>query len=701
MLHKSFIIMSIAAAATAACSGIGNNPFFGEYQTPHEVPPFDKIKAGHYLPAFKEGMKRQAKEVEGIVGNAEEPSFANTIEALELSGEMLGRVQYVFFNLLEAEATPEMDKIAEEITTALSAHRDDILLNEALFARIKSVYGQREQLGLEQEQKRLLENTYKDFVRGGANLSPQSKATLREVNERLSSLRLKFGQNLLSETNSFKLVIENRGDLSGLPQSLVDAAAAAAEEAGEKGKWVFTLKNPSVMPFLQYADSRPLRAKILNAYANRANNGNDRDNNAVAAEMVSLRAQKAALLGYETYADYVLEDCMAKTPQSVYDMLRRLWEPALRKARQEASEQQALIAKGAEPFPLQASDWRYYAEKIKVQSFDLNDEQLRPYFKLENVRSGIFTLVEKLYGVTFTQVTDVPLYHKDVVCFGASDSNGEFLGLIYMDFFPRGGKRGGAWMTDFREQHYRGSERVAPIISLVCNFSPATGDAPSLLTPDEVTTFFHEFGHAIHSLLSNCCYRSLAGTNVPRDFVEMLSQIMENWAFEPELLSLYARHYETDEVIPTDLVNKITAASRYGQGFKTVEYLAASWLDMDYHTLKDTARIDVQQHEQRSMSKIGLIPEILPRYRTTYFNHIFSSSAYEAGYYSYIWSEVLDADAFDQFAKTGNIFDKGVATALRRCILERGDTEDAMELYKRFRGGEPSIEPLLRRRGLE
>jgi peptidyl-dipeptidase Dcp len=700
MFHKSLIIMSIAAAATA-CSGIGDNPFFGEYQTPYEVPPFDKIKTEHYLPAFKEGIKQQAKEVEGIVKNAQEPSFANTIEALELSGEMLRRVQYVFFNLHEAETNSEMDKIAEKVTTMLSKHRDDILLNETLFAKIKSVYEQRDSLNLDQEQKRLLENFYKDFVRGGANLSSESKAKLREVNERLSSLQLKFGQNLLSETNSFKLVVENREDLSGLPQSVVDVAAATAEAEGEKGKWIFTLKNPSIMPFLQYADSRPLRAKILNAYANRANNGNDKDNNAVVAEMVSLRVQKANLMGYETYADYVLEDCMAKTPQNVYSMLKRLWEPALRKARQEASEQQALIAKGAENFPLQASDWRYYAEKIKVQNFDLDDEQLRPYFKLENVRNGIFTLVEKLYGVTFTQVTDVPVYQKDVVCFGATDSNGEFLGLIYMDFFPRSGKRGGAWMTDFREQYYHDGKRVAPIISLVCNFSPTTGDAPSLLTPDEVNTFFHEFGHAMHSLLSNCRYRSLAGTNVPRDFVEMLSQIMENWAFEPELLKLYARHYETNEVIPSGLVDKITAASRYGQGFQTVEYLAASWLDMDYHILKDTARIDVQQQEQSSMGKIGLIPEILPRYRTTYFNHIFSSSAYEAGYYSYIWSEVLDADAFDQFVKTGNIFDKGVATALRKCILERGDTEDAMELYKRFRGGEPSIEPLLKRRGLE
>lgn len=698
MFQKITLIMSIAAAATA-CTG-GSNPFFGEYQTPHGVPPFDKIKTAHYLPAFEEAIKRQAAEVEGIAAGAQAPDFANTIEALELSGEMLGRVRYVFFNLAEAETSPEMDEIAEKVTPMLSKHRDNILLNEQLFARISAVYAQRDSLGLSPEQKKLLENTRKNFVRGGADLSPENKEKLRQVNEQLSTLLLRFGQNLLSETNSFRLVIDNAADLAGLPQSAVDAAAATAQAEGSAGKWVFTLKNPSIMPFLQYADARPLREKMLGAYANRGNNGNDKDNNAVVAQIVSLRVQKANLLGYETYADYVLEDCMAKTPQNVYDMLKQVWTPALRKAQQEQAAQQELANKSATPAPLTAADWRYYAQKIKQQSYRLDDEQLRPYFKLENVRDGIFTLVEKLYGVTFSQVTDVPVYHKDVVCFGANDSNGDFLGLIYMDFFPRSGKRGGAWMTDFREQRYHNGKRVAPVISLVCNFSPATNGAPALLTPDEVETFFHEFGHALHSLFSDCQYRSLAGTNVPRDFVEMLSQIMENWAFRPELLTLYARHYETNEVIPADLVDKITASARYGQGFKTVEYLAASWLDMDYHIVKDTAKINVQQLEKNAMEAIRLLPSILPRYRTTYFNHIFSSSAYEAGYYSYIWSEVLDADAFDQFVKTGNVFDRGVATALRKCILERGGTEDAMTLYKRFRGAEPSITPLLERRGL-
>jgi peptidyl-dipeptidase Dcp len=699
MFKKNTFIMFIAAAATA-CSGTVSNPFFGEYQTPHGVPPFDKITAAHYLPAFEEGIKRQAAEVSSIAASGQAPNFVNTIEALELSGDMLRRVRYVFFNLLEAETSPEMDAIAEQVTPLLSKHRDDMLLNEQLFARIAAVYAQRDSLGLSLEQKKLLDNTYKDFVRGGAGLSPENKEKLRQVNEQLSTLLLRFGQNLLSETNSFRLVIDEANDLSGLPQSLVDVAAATAEAEGCAGKWVFTLKNPSIMPFLQYADAHPLREKMLNAYANRANNGNDKDNNGVVSRIVSLRVQKANLLGYETYADYVLEDCMAKTPQNVYAMLSQLWAPALRKAEQEQRALEELAGRSAAPAPLTASGWRYYAQKLRQQSYSLDDEQLRPYFTLENVRNGIFTLVEKLYGVTFTQVTDVPVYHEDVVCFGANDSNGDFLGLIYMDFFPRNGKRGGAWMTDFREQRYHNGKRVPPVISLVCNFSPATGDAPALLTPDEVETFFHEFGHALHSLFSSCQYRSLAGTNVPRDFVEMLSQIMENWAFRPELLNLYARHYATNELIPADLVDKITASARFGQGFKTVEYLAASWLDMDYHIVKDTVAVDVQQFEQNAMRKIRLMPAILPRYRTTYFNHIFSSSAYEAGYYSYIWSEVLDADAFDQFLKTGNVFDRGVATALRRCILERGGTEDAMTLYKRFRGAEPSINPLLERRGL-
>ncbi len=694
MFRKSLLIMSLAIMTVGGSSCSENNPFYGDYKTSYEVPPFDKIKMQHYLPAFKEGIKQQAEEVENIVSNTQMATFANTIEALEWSGKLLDRVSSVFFNLNEAETSVEMDKIAEEVTPMLSKHQDDILLNEALFVKIQMVYDQRASLNLNVEQKKLLEETYKRFVRGGANLSADAKAQLREVNEKLASLTLKFGQNVLAETNAYKLTIENKEELEGLPTSLVEASATG------KGTWEFTLKNPSLIPFLQYSAKRNLREQMLNAYANRSNNGNEQDNNAVIAEIVKLRVQKAKIMGFPTYADYVLDDCMAKNPRNVYNMLSRLWTPALRKAKYEARDQQSLINKEKGGFLLQNYDWRYYEQKIKQLNYALDDEELRPYFPLENVCNGIFTLVEKLYGVQFSQVTDVPMYHKDVVCYSARDNNGDFLGLIYMDFFPRAGKRGGAWMTNFREQSYRHGKRIAPVISLVCNFTPANGNVPSLLTPDEVETFFHEFGHGLHSLFSNCQYKSLAGTNVARDFVELPSQIMENWAFEPELLALYAKHYDTREIIPAYLVKKIVSAKQYGQGFKSVEYIAASWLDMDYHILKDTTTIDPQKFERTSMDNIKLISEILPRYRSTYFNHIFSGG-YSAGYYSYIWAEVLDADAFEQFKKKGNIFDTNVATAFRKCILERGGTEDAMVLYKRFSGHEPDIVPLIKRRGLE
>ncbi|MDR0419073.1 MAG: M3 family metallopeptidase, partial [Prevotellaceae bacterium] len=481
--------------------------------------------------------------------------------------------------------------------------------------------------------------------------------------------------------------------------SLKDAAAKEAEEKGRDGKWLFTLKNPSVMPFLQYSSNRVLRGRMLNVYANRANSSNENDNKNIISEIVKLRLDRANLLGYKTYADYVLEETMAEKSQNVYNMLWKLWTSAIRKAKQELAEQQRLVDRENGKFKIQASDWRYYAEKIKMQSYALDDELLRPYFKLENVRDGIFTLVDKLFGVKFSQV-DVPVYQKDVVCYSATDNNGDFLGFIYMDFFPRSGKRSGAWMTNFREQYYQKDQRVAPVISIVCNFTPPTGSKPSLLTPDEVETFFHEFGHALHGLLSDCKYKSLSGTNVYRDFVELPSQIMENWAMEPELLKLYAKHYETGEVIPAELVKKLERSAQYGQGFKTVEYLAASWLDMDYHTRQEfTDSLDVLAFEKESMDKLALIPEILPRYRSTYFNHIFSGG-YAVGYYSYIWAEVLDADAFEAFKETGDIFNTTVAVAYRKCILERGGTEDPMVLYKRFRGAEPNIKALLNRRGL-
>ncbi|MGL4909047.1 MAG: M3 family metallopeptidase [Bacteroidales bacterium] len=691
MIRKTFVVMAIIA--TAACSQLENNPFYGEYKTQYGVPPFDKIKLAHYLPAFTKGIEQQAAEVISIANNTDAPTFANTIEALDRSGELLERVSRVFFPLYSAETSPEMDKLASTISPMLSKNQDDILLNEKLFERIKTVYEQKDSLSLSLEQKKLLENFYKNFVRGGANLDAAQKEKMRGVNEKLSSLTLKFGQNLLAETNSFSLRIENKEDLAGLPNSLL--------EASEKdGAWEFTLKNPSLMPFLQYSSNADLREKMLSAYANRGNNGNEFDNKAVIAEILDLRIQKAQLLGYTTYADYVLDDCMAKSPTKVYDMLKKLWTPALKKANAELADQQKLMLKNNEGTSVKASDWRYYEQKIKQANYNLDEEELRPYFPLANVRNGIFTITQKLFGLQFTDITaKVPVYHKDVTCYEVHDANSDFLGLIYMDFFPRAGKRGGAWMTSFRKQKYDNGERVAPVISIVCNFSTPTADAPSLLTPDEVETFFHEFGHALHGLLSNCKYQSLSGTSVARDFVELPSQIMENWAFEPECLALYAKHYQTNEVIPQALVEKMNKANKYGQGFKTVEYIAASWLDMDYHTLKSSKGIDVQNFEKQQMANINLIAQILPRYRSTYFNHIFAGG-YSAGYYSYIWAEVLDADAFEQFTKSGDLFNPKIATAFRKSILERGGTEEPMELYKQFRNGEPNITALVKRRGL-
>ena len=696
----------MALATLVGCAD--SNPFYKEFDTPYGVPAFADIKNEHYLPAFKKGINEQWQEINAIVADTAAPTFANTIVAFERSGELLRRVDYVFHNLYNAEAKPEMDKVAEEATSLLSKHRDSIMLHEGLFARIQAVYEQNALARiikggdssavftlLAGEDVRLLEETYQRFVRGGAKLNVQAKQELSRVNEQLALANLKFQQNTLAETNGYKLTIDNQDDLQGLPQGLRDQASNG------KGQWIFTLKNPSIMGFLQYADNRALRQQILAAYAERANGNNDHDNKKLIEQIVTLRLQKARIMGYDTYADYALSNCMAQNPANVYDLLGGIWTSALAKAKQEAAEQQALLSAEVPDAALTPADWRYYAEKIRSQKYALDDEQLRPYFKLENVQQGVFTLLNKLFNLQFGHV-QVPVYHKDVTCyavFGAEGGEGELLGLVYLDYFPRAGKRSGAWMTDFREQRYDGSERVIPIVSLVFNFTPPVGDTPSLLTQDEVETMFHEFGHATHSLLSKCRYRSLAGTNTVRDYVELPSQILENWAFTPELLKTYAFHYQTNELIPDELVQKMRAAEQYGQGFATTELVAAALLDMNYHTFKGGG-VDAVAFEKQSMDKIGLIPEILPRYRSTYFNHIFSGTGYSAGYYSYLWAEVLDADGFLAFKETGDIFNPEVAKRYRTCILEKGNSEDPMSLYIRFRGKKPDVKALMDRRGL-
>jgi peptidyl-dipeptidase Dcp len=673
------------------------NPFFSAYNTPFETPPFDRIKEAHYLPAFQEGIKQQQTEVEAIANNSETPTFENTIEALERSGALLTKVSSVFDNLTEANTNDTLQNIAKEVAPLLSKLQDDINLNEKLFQKVKAVYEQKGKLNLSPEQSMLLEKYYKGFVRGGANLDETQKAGLREINKELALLTLKFGENVLKEDNGFALVIDKKEDLVGLPQDVIAGAGEAAKEKGLEGKWVFTLHKPSLIPFLQYSEKRDLREKMFKAFINRGNNNNEYDNKAILAKIAALRVKKATLLGYKTHADFVLEENMAKTPENVYKLLNQLWVPALNMAKKEAKDLQELINKEGKNFRLEPWDWWYYAEKLKKAKYELDDEVLRPYFKLENVREGAFAVANKLYGLQFVERTDIPKYHPDVKVFEVKEADGSHVGILYTDYFPRASKRGGAWMNNFRNQSARGGKKVAPIVSNVGNFSEPAGAKPSLLTFEEVTTLFHEFGHALHGLLSNCTYERLSGTEVPSDFVELPSQIMENWASDPEVIKSYARHYKTGEPISQELVDKIKKSSLFNQGFATVEYLAASFLDMDWHTLTELKEQDPLAFEAASLNKIGLIPEIIVRYRSPYFNHIFSGG-YSAGYYSYIWSEVLDADAFEAFKET-SLFDQTTALSFRKNILEKGGTEDPMVLYKRFRGREPRVEPLLKRKG--
>lgn len=675
------------------------NPFFEPYNTPFDVPPFDKIANAHYMPAFEEGMKQHLAEIDAIVNNTQAASFENTLEALDRSGDLLTRVSMVFFNVKEAHTNDEMDTIAETVTPLLSRHRDAINLNEKLFERVKAVYENRQNLQLNPEQQRLLSETYKGFVRGGANLEPAQKEELKKINEQLALLELKFGQNLLAETNNFRLVVEKQEDLAGLPESVISAASEEAREAGMDGKWVFTLHKPSWIPFLTYSENRELREKLYKAMYNRGNNGNEFDNREIINQLVNLRLQKARLMGYDNWSSFVLEDAMAKTPGNVYDLLHKVWEPGLARAKAEAHDMQELIRREGGNFELASWDWWYYAEKVRKEKYDLDEEQLRPYFELNNVRDGMFTVAGKLFGLTFTLLEGMPLFHPECEVFEVKDTDGSHVGVLYMDYHPRPTKSGGAWMTNYREQHFRDGKDVRPVVSLTCNFSKPTGGKPALLSYDEVETLYHEFGHGLHGLLSRARYKSLAGTNVPRDFVELPSQIMEHWAAEPEVLKMYARHYESGEIIPQPLITKMEESGKFNQGFVTTEFVAAAILDMDYHTLTEGKTIDPAVFEQESMNKAGLISEIIPRYKSTYFSHIFAGG-YSSGYYSYLWAEVLDADAFEAFKESGDIFNPEVARAFRNNVLERGGTADPMELYMNFRGKQPGIEPLLKNRGL-
>lgn len=700
---KKMLLAAAVAALMSSCGSQTNkdatgNPFLVEYTTPFQVPPFDKITLEHYKPAFLVGMEEQVNEIAAIVNNPEAPTFENTIAALDGAGAQLRKVSIVFFGLNSANTNDEMQALSRELSPLLSKHSDDIRMNAALFARVKQVYENKENIELTKEQAKLLEETYKGFVNGGANLNAEEQQKLRELNSEISMLQLTFGQNMLKETNDFKLVIENQADLAGLPANLIAAAAATAKEAGQEGKWIFTLQNPSVMPFLQYADNRELREQIFKGYTERGNQGNESDNKEVVAKLVTARLAKAKLMGYADYASFILEERMAKTPEAVYDLLNQLWTPALKKANEELADINGEIKKDGKTFTAEGWDWRYYAERAKKAKFDLDENQVRPYLKLENVRNGMFNLSTKLWGITFTPLANMPLPHEDAEVFECKDADGTHLGVLYLDWFPRASKRGGAWCGSFRPQAYKDGQKVAPVVTIVCNFSkPAPGE-PALLSADEASTMFHEFGHALHSLFRDVHYAGIS--SVPRDFVELPSQIMEHWVFEPSVLNDYAKHYETGEVMPTELVEKLEASGKYGQGFGTTEYLAASLLDMDFHVLKEIpANLDVVKFEAETLGKRGLLKQIPARYRTTYFNHTMGGG-YTAGYYSYIWAEVLDSDAYQAFVETGDIFNPEVAKRFRDYVLTPGGINDAMDMYINFRGKKPSIDALLAGRGL-
>lgn len=695
------LLFILAFAMMVSCTGkVAENPFFGAYETPFGVPPFDLIKNEHFIPAFQEGIQQQEAEIAAIVNNPEIPTFANTIEALEYSGALIRRVGHVFYNFTSAITSDELENIAQEAAPMLSAHRDNISLNPELFERIQIIYQQKDEIDLDAEQRMLLEETYKSFVRNGAALPEEKRARFREINQEIALLTLKFGQNALADVNNFKLFVDNEADLSGLPQSVIDGAAQAAEAAGEPGKWLFTLHNPSVMPFLTYADNRELRQKMNTAYIKRGNNDNENNNQQIINRLVELRLERSQLLGFENFAAFALDNRMAANQQNVERFLSQLWNAALPIAREEARDLQKLINSEGKDFQLAYWDWRYYAEKLRKEKYDLDEEEIRPYFEINNVRDGIFMVVEKLWGLKFVQRTDVPVYHPDATAWEVLEADGTHLGILYMDMHPRPSKRGGAWMSSYRDQSIdQNGKYVHPVITIVCNFTAPTAGQPALLSFDETSTFFHEFGHALHGLMANTRYPSLSGTSVPQDFVELPSQVMENWAKDPLVLKMYAKHYQTGEPISDELIEKMEKSSHFNQGFATVEFIASALLDMDYHTLTAFEPFDVNDFETAVKKRYNMLDEIIFRHSSTHFGHIFAGG-YSAGYYSYIWAGVLDADAYEAFRETGDLFDQETARKFRQEILAMGGTRDAMEMYKAFRGKEPGIEPLLRQRGL-
>lgn len=678
-----------------------SNPFFTEWTTPYGIPPFDQIKNEHFMPAIEQGMQQHLEEIDVIVNNQEAPTFSNTIEAMDYSGRLLSKTLAVFFNLESAETNDSLQKIAEEISPLLSEHNDKVSMNEKLFDRVKTVYNNRESENLTPEQTRLLTNYYKDFVRSGALLPADKKEQLKAINKEIGLLTLKYSQNVLAENNSFELVIENESDLAGLPESVKAAAAEEAKARGKEGKWVFTLSKPSMIPFLQYAENRNLREKLYKGYINRGMNANEYNNSELAQKIANLRITQANLLGYKNFAQYSIEDKMAKTPEEAMNLLTQVWTAAQPKINEEIADMQKLANAEATPVKLESWDWWYYAEKVRKAKFDLDQEELRPYFQADSVMQGAFWTANQLYGLTFEALSDYPKYHEDVKAYKVSDADGSHVGVLLIDFFPRAGKLGGAWMDNYVPQRVENGKDIRPVVTNVGNYTKPVGDKPALLSLDDVETVFHEFGHGLHGLLSKVTYPSL-NMNVPADFVELPSQVMEHWATHPQVLKQYAKHYQTGEVIPDALIEKMQKAETFNQGFATGEFVAAALLDMNWHLLETENSLDAAAFEKAAMDNIGLASSIVPRYRSTYFTHIFSSpTGYAAGYYSYLWAEVLDADAFRAFEQTGNIFDQNTAQSFRKNILEKGGCEDPMDMYLNFRGAKPTPDALLEGRGLK
>ena len=678
-------------------NGDAMNPFLTDYDTPYQIPPFEKIKFSHYEPAFQEGMKQHLSEVEQIASNQENPTFENTIAELERAGKTLDKVSSVFFNLLGSNTSDEMDALAMTISPALSSHSDSILLNKDLFARIKTLYNQKDSLGLSTEQERLLNETYKGFVRSGANLSDSEMKRLVDINSSLSTLSVKFDQNVLKETNGFSLVIDNEDELDGLPGEEIRQASLLAESEGHKGKWVFKPTRVSMYPFLTYSTQRELREELYNSYTQRGDNDNEFDNKSLIVEMLELRKEKANLMGFKSHADYVLDDTMAKKTSRVDDLLQQIWKPGIARAKSEADEMQSLIKQEGGNFELAAWDWWHYAEKIRQAKYDFSEEEVKPYFSEDRVLQGAFDVASKLFDITFVERNDLPKYRDNIRSFEVLNEKNEIIGIFYTDFTLRPNKGGGAWMNTFRSQSKFDGKQI-PIVVNVCNFPPENEDGVSLLSFEQVETLFHEFGHGLHGLLSDANYPSLSGTAVTRDYVEFPSQMMENWAREPEVIKTFALHYQTDEPIPDSLLNKISEAGTFNEGFETSEYVAAAHLDMAYHTSTEDIK-DIDKFEDETLGKLGLIPQIESRYRSTYFGHIFAGG-YSSGYYSYLWTEVLEADAFEPFREKG-LFDKETASKLKEYVYASGNTEDLMTQYVNYRGSEPEIEPLLRKRGLD